>query len=308
MNKIVPSKVLYIKLGQGGEWNENCIEESNCVKIGFVDVDKQLLKNREWSKIKLNYEQKGIPAHIASLYTNQLRVFCETDGKVLWITFYKHKLWWTFAKVDLEITKTNEKVRSCIDKWHDTDINNKTLFTEALSGDLTKVQRFQSTICTVYAENYIVRKINAEESEEVIKTILAKNNLIKAVASIIKILNPYDFELLIDLIFRNFGFQRTSIIGRTQKEKDIELFSPVFNERYLVQIKTASNLKEFIKYAESFTDNLAFDCSFFIVHSPSKDLDMYSSDNDRVILWKVSDISKHVINSGLLDWILDKVV
>jgi len=36
-----------------------------------------------------------------------------------------------------------------------------------------------------------------------------------------------DFELLADLIFTQSGWQRTSVLGKTEKSIDLELLSPV---------------------------------------------------------------------------------
>ena len=42
MNKIKANKVLFIKLGQGGEYEKECIEEKNILKLGYIEVDHEL--------------------------------------------------------------------------------------------------------------------------------------------------------------------------------------------------------------------------------------------------------------------------
>lgn len=55
-----------------------------------------------------------------------------------------------------------------------------------------------------------------------------------------------------DLIFRQAGYLRTNTIGGPQKTKDIELLSPVTNEKILVQVKTSTTQSEIEQYSEYF--------------------------------------------------------
>jgi hypothetical protein len=39
LHKIRPTKVRYIKLGEGGEWEKECIEGNGTLRIGFRDTN-----------------------------------------------------------------------------------------------------------------------------------------------------------------------------------------------------------------------------------------------------------------------------
>lgn len=53
-----------------------------------------------------------------------------------------------------------------------------------------------------------------------------------------------DFETLIDLIFRQAGWQKVGQTGKTQKTLDLELLAPVTGETAIVQIKAQSDLNQ----------------------------------------------------------------
>lgn len=308
MKKINPEHVYFIKLGEGGRWNRECIEEENSVKISFTEFTHEELESRDWEKIREYYRQKGTVPVWVSMYANQIMNFYESSEKILWITFYQQKLWWSFAEQKVHPGKNGEKYRKVIGRWRSKDINGKELFVENLSGNLTKVQGFRSTICNVNEKDYLIKKINAEvlpEVEEVTNDIIS---LKRSLSKLIKKLTPGDFEVLIDLIFRNLGCRRISIIGGPQKTKDIELEAPVTGERYLVQIKSSADLKNFQHYEKKFKEMTDYDRCFFVVHTPKADLKKFDAlSSEKVVLWKMDEISTFSINSGLVDWIVNKV-
>jgi len=99
-----------------------------------------------------------------------------------------------------------------------------------LRGDLLKTQGFRGTICDVKIKEYVINKINGKEPEEVKATVEAMRELESRVATLITKLRWQDFETLIDLIFREAGYNRTSDVGKTQKTFDLDLISPVTGE------------------------------------------------------------------------------
>jgi len=178
-----------------------------------------------------------------------------------------------------------------------------------LSGALTAVQRFQGTICKVREASYVVKKINAEELPEIGAVEKDFGQLARSVGILIKRLGPKDFELLIDLIFRGMGCQRVGVVGGTQKTKDIELFSPVVGERYLVQVKSRTNLKQYQEYQKRFEGIGSYNRYYYVYHTSSdKKLEMYQGggEEDETIIWRLSDISKYTIDAGLLSWLINK--
>ena len=103
-----------------------------------------------------------------------------------------------------------------------------------------------------------------------------RGSLEKAILQIIHGLYWKDFELLVDLIFTSSGWRRTSPLGETQKTLDLTLEAPILAERYGVQVKSQADLKAFKAYAEQAQGWPGFEGFYFVVHSPSPDLEEYA--------------------------------
>ncbi len=307
MKKISPSNVLFIKLGTNGSWNTECIEKEQSLKVGFYEIPHDELQAKNWSFVRDYYKSSKASPQWVSIYTNQLKTFYTADENTLWITFHKGKLWWAFAEMQVYTTIEGAKFRKIIGKWSSSNIKDEELFMENLSGQVLKVQGFRSTICNVYASEYITRKINSEEIKEVKEVVENYAKLQKSLEPMIRKLNPDDFELLVDLIFRDLGYQRVSVIGKLQKTKDIELLARISGERSVVQVKCQSNLKVFEDYVKRFKELTDYDKCYFVVHSPDKNLNEYESSNERIVLWRMPELSKFCINGGLIDWIINKI-
>ncbi|MEB2784712.1 hypothetical protein [Algoriphagus persicinus] len=119
---------------------------------------------------------------------------------------------------------------------------------------------------------------------------------------------PKDFEVFIDLIFRQAGYLRTNSIGGVQKEKDIELIAPVTGERILVQIKSSTTLKQFEVYESHFInikESESYDRFYYVYHSPNE-LDL-NSEMEGLEVWNRKKIAKLAVSSGLVPWILNKI-
>ncbi len=126
------------------------------------------------------------------------------------------------------------------------------------------MQGFRGTICTVKEAKYLVNKINGIEPVEVKEADAALLQLQEKVEAIIRSLTWQDFEMLIDLIFRQAGWQRVSVLGGTMKTLDLELISPITNERYGVQVKAKADLSVFEKYKmEGMNDMQGFTKFYF---------------------------------------------
>lgn len=306
MNFIKPTKIYFIKLGTSGIWDNECLEKDQTIKVGFTEIGHDKCINSDWNFIRNYYKSINTPATWVSIYTNQLKTFYTSDKNTLWITFYKGKLWWAFASEEV-YWDGKSRYRKVIGKWSSTNINGKELYMEELSGQVLRVQNFRSTICEVSASNYLVKKINDEELPDVKKVNDDLKNLEKNLGNLIKKLNPDDFETLVDLVFRGLGCQRVGIIGKQQKTKDIELLAPISNERYAVQVKCAATKKVFDDYVERFEGLSGYAKCYFVVHSPDADLSKLQMDDDsKIVLWRLSEISKFSINAGLIEWIINK--
>ena len=106
-----------------------------------------------------------------------------------------------------------------------------------LNGKLVQVQRYQGTICEYHALDQLLSRLMGIEREEIK---VAKDALVKleeSIQTLIHDLTPKDFEILIDILFREAGLQRVSILGGKQAVLDLDLVSPITGKRFGIQIK-----------------------------------------------------------------------
>lgn len=128
MKKIKPTKTLFIKLGPGGEYEQNCIEKDDNLRLGYEEIDHQLCINKEWDKVSDYYtKNENSTPSVATNHSNQIKKFYEEDENTLWITFYLNKLLWCFSKPEITLHQDNTKTRPVIGKWPDKDINGNVL-------------------------------------------------------------------------------------------------------------------------------------------------------------------------------------
>ncbi len=303
-DKIKPSKAMFIKLGKQGSWAKECFENS-ILKLSYKEVKHEDILADLTGAVSLVYSDK-VPKTISS-YTNQIRHFYESDESVLWITFHDQHLYWCFAEKEVVGLDNGEKEKMVIGHWSHESIEGIPLLVDNLSGNLLKTQGFQGTICNVDDFEYLVRKINGEELPEVIDVKEELKRLESSLAACIQKLMPKDFEVFIDLIFRQAGYLRTNSIGGVQKDKDIELIAPVTGERILVQVKSATNLKQFQDYEARFeriNSSKSYDRFYYVYHSPKLNL---QSNMEKLEVWDLDKVSELAVSSGLVPWILNKI-
>jgi hypothetical protein len=140
---------------------------------------------------------------------------------------------------------------------------------------------------------------------EVVEVEIAMNNLKDKLSHLIKHLQWKDFETLIDLIFRQAGWQRVGVTGKTQKTLDLDLFAPVTGEYAIVQIKSQSDLKKFEECQNKFAEMTNYDKFFYVVHTPTKDLIDFENDTDTK-LYFIDKVTKLTISAGLVEWVIKK--
>lgn len=302
---INPSAAYYIKLGSGGSYEHQCIERDGTLWVGFNDVPHELCVAGEWEQVKALVQRLyNWPSNTAALKANQLRTFCEADETVLWITFYRHKLWWCFGRLGVTILPDKSKVRQTVDGWHDRDIHGRPLEVSRLSGGLVSLQGYRGTLCSVKQFDYLVRKINAERLPLEQAALDARDSLEGTLAQIIRRLTWQDFELLTDLIFRQAGWQRISRLGKTQKTLDLDLYSPIANERYLVQVKSRADQQQFEQFQSQTAGMEVYTRFYFVVHTPAEGLDL-RLETEAHKLWLPEQIGRLVMRYGLIDWVID---
>lgn len=305
MNPIIAKSAYFIKLGEKGEWEEQCILYENTIKLGFNNPLHSVCLIGQWNEVYDYWISQGKTKGKATEMTNQIKVFYEGDEETLWITFFRRRMYWCFAEKEVTQLADGRRIRKVKGKWEYHDIQGIPLTIENLSGRLTKVQGFQGTICSVGAFEYLLRRINHQKLNEVEKAEETLSTLLKDIEPLIQNLTWKDFELLVDLIFTHAGWQRISTLGKTEKSIDLDLISPVTGNRAFVQIKSKSNMAVFEDYIEQYKSMKEFNEMYFVVHTTDKSFNRWQDTPD-IKLWDVKKLSKLVVNSGLINWLIKK--
>ena len=295
----------FIKLGRNGKWEKDCLEKSQTLRLSYDEVPHDLCIRQRWDEVQDFLETIGNDTGAATRHKNQIRLFYEADENSLWITFFGDRLYWCFSKPEIEKLSDDSKTRPAIGGWKSVDINDNPLQKAQLSGALLTVQGFRGTICQVKEHAYLRRKINGIVQPDVEAALIAQAEFEIRIEALIRKLNWKDFELLIDLIFRQAGWQRLSVIGKAEKTIDLDLLYPITNERFLVQIKSSAGQQELETFRIRMSEYQDFSRAYFIVHSPSTKLDV--SEIDDVEVWLLKEVAHRVVLYGLADWVIGKV-
>ena len=130
-----------------------------------------------------------------------------------------------FVKQEIYANPDKTKYKKTYTGWSSKDASGKELLMSNLSGTLLAVQGFRSTICNVNESKYVINKIKAACSNEIKKLEEDFSQLAKSVGALIKKLRWKDFELFVDLIFRDMGCQRVGVVGGPQNHRHRVIFS-----------------------------------------------------------------------------------
>ncbi len=301
-------EIRFIKLGNGGCWEASCIQE-NTIRLGYESDFHQQCINDDWEEVRQYWLQhRKNDEGAATRDISQIRDFYELLETDVWITFYQRKLYWCHAEKNVTELPDGTRIRNVIGAWscHDRSENRSLLAIENIDGRVTKVQGFRGTICRVQLPDYLLRKINGEVQPEVEATKLALNQLKEHVKSLIEGLWWKDFELLIDLIFAKSGWQRISVLGKTEKDIDLDIFSPVTQKRAFVQVKSSTTATEIDRYHESFKEHDQYNEAYLIFHTLQGKTKYIVMPDNRVHIWDLTRVSELVIHAGLIDWLITK--
>ncbi len=312
--RLTANRALYIKLGEGNKWAKPAFE-SNTLRFGFSaishDVALAAVENAEFSSIKNYYEREhGVAPGTATRYSNEIREFYTAGSDVLWITFADGRLWWCFAENEVmpiladDPEATGARYRKVIDHWDSKDLKGATLWTNALRGSLTTTAGFRGTICRVTEFDYLLRRLNGEETHSTKAVRAARLTLIDAVIPLVRGLHWKDFELLVELVMTHGGWRRVSATGGTQQTTDLELELPLTGERALVQVKSRLDQSTAVKVAADLVAAAGGARVFIAYHtSPEK----VTIDEKNVTLIGLETLAEHVVDLGLTTWIMGKV-
>lgn len=300
-------KIRYIKLGDGGKWERYCIEEQQALRLGYESPYHQESLRGEWDTVRNFWlSARNGNEGAASRDLNQIRDFYELSETDIWITFYQRKMYWCHAHKEVHELEDGSRIRGVIGSWSCYDKNGSPLTIENLDGRVTKIQGYRGTICGVELQEYLQRKINGETQPEIQSTKEALIALKENIENLIKGLWWKDFELLIDLIFSQSGWQRISVLGKTEKDIDLDLFSPVTQRRAFVQVKSSTTESQIQSYCDIFNQHHQYDEMYFVFHTFSGKLENLKLGDSRVAVWDISRVADLVINAGLIDWLLEK--
>jgi len=279
------------------------------LRLGFGEVPHALASQGRWGEVKELLVGKNKPRGRPADITRQVKAFYESSEEVLWITFFKRRLWWCFSKRHVTPLPDGPggawRSRPVIGKWRCDDAHGRPLDVDRLSGKLVSVQGFQGTLCAVSELDYLLRKISGETLPEIAVATSARTRLASEIEPLVRHLNWRDFELLVDLIFRQAGWKRVSEVGGPQKTTDLSLQAPITNERYSVQVKSRAGLSE-LKEFEQGLDAEAIGRAYFVVHSPTRDLEQFEPSAEGVKVLRTREIAEWSVKYGLVDWIIDK--
>src|SRR2546423_14155124 len=91
--------------------------------------------------------------------------------------------------------------------------------------------------------------------------------------------------------------------GGPRKGLDIDLISPVSEERVAVQVKSRAGLAEFDAYREGCADMAGRTAYYFVVHSPGPDL-AHAETGGTFRLWLPHGVSPPAVQYGLSELVI----
>jgi hypothetical protein len=305
MKIITFTNAYYLKLGEGGRWEESSIKE-NKMRIGWRNQSLSDINSANWEVIRNQLSATSTNKGVATKDTNALKMICESTFNDIWITFYKNCLWWCRV-LEHQIYQDNISKYRKVEKWDCLDIEGNRLLIIQIPGKIARLQAFRGTCCKVKDSDGLMRLINRQASTEFNTIYKTRENLYKAVESGLGKLHWKDFETLVDLLFRATGWKRISVLGETMKYSDLELEDSINKELYQVQIKSKATIKDFEYYSSNF-DKENYRKLFFVVHTPDAELFQYpQSKSDSVQLVLPKQLAEMIVDLGILDWLLNKI-
>ena len=303
--RVQPTRTRYIKLGEAGGWENECIAKG-IIRIGFGSAQAKrfaLCRAARWDKLAASFVAEGKIQGTATRFANELRLFFEDDGSILWITFVGERLYWGLVTKAPPAQSPDEDGvwRTIRDGWRCTDVNDEALTKDVLSGALTKLAAYRGTSCDVDASDYVLRRIRGQKTPAVERALAASKEMRATALQLMKLLGPRDFELLVDLVFTTSGWRRVGGVGKTQKTLDLDLLLPSTGERAFVQVKSKTTSAELTDYVAKMEDG-PHDRMFYVFHSGKAE-----TDDGRVTVIGPKRLAELVVDAGLVSWLIRKV-
>jgi hypothetical protein len=302
MASATPTAVRYIKLGESGSWFDECIDGG---LLKFADlVPHGVARTGDRNAIRQVYEAAGRKNPNDAV--RELLDFYTLDSECLWITFGRERLWWTFAEAEVTLSADGFRYRRTLTPWRCTDVAGRELRAQDLSTSLTQVGSYRRTICSVAAQDYLLRRINSHTDPLLERLEHFQAGLANTLESALRQLHWRDLELLVDLILSRSGWRRLSSVGGSrQADSDIIMEQLITGERIFVQAKSraqAAILNDYVGRFERYpgVDRLLLACHTWLGRPPE-------IADTRVQVWGGPELAKQVVGAGLVDWVLERL-
>jgi hypothetical protein len=305
--------VRYIKLGAGGAWEEAALSGGTLEWGAYMDP-AGLLAAGAWDEVPAHYAAQGLGKGTATSFTREAREFHTLGADTLWITFARGQLWWAFAEPgvvhrDGGVQPTHAThYRRTIGSWCNTDVTGRPLAMVDISTRLTMLSAYRQTICTVGAEDYLMRVLRAEEDPALAAAKRAHVALEAAVLPLIQGLHQSEFELFTDLLFTRMGWRRVSVLGGTMKDIDLLVELPATGERAAVQVKSAAGQSVLDGCTSAFRASRQANRFFFVTHSAKGALAIKQdgADERAIDLLDGPALAGMTVRHGLTDWLMQR--
>lgn len=304
MTDFSATDVRYIKLGSGGQWEERCLFRDHTIMLGYENPYHSESLAGNWETVRAYWLAHRNDEGAATRDVNQIRDFYEMPESCLWITFHARQLYWCFASSEVTELDDGTRIRRVKGKWSSKSLKSEALYIENLDGRVTKVQGYRGTICSVERSDYLIRKIKGEAQPDVQEAQARYQALLLSLEALIVGLWWKDFELLVDLVFSQSGWQRVSTLGKTEKHIDLDLLFPVTGKRAFVQVKSHATISTLEDSIIAYRSMSQFNEMYFVVHTSDEQVSRYSGESISVI--DVKRLAELVVSAGLVNWLITK--
>lgn len=303
---IAPRAVRYIKLGEGGQWADECLRDG-VARFGAEGARPDrfaLAAQGKWNELHASFLSQGKDQGTSTRWTNEVRAFFEDESDTLWLTFVGSRMYWGFLAPNRPQQHSSKvgAFKEIAGGWSCTDKNGEELRIDRLSGALTKLAAYRGTSCNVRLADYAVNRINGMVAPQVERGLAAYEGAKAAALGLVRLLTWKDFETLVDLIFTASGWRRQGVVGKSQKMLDLDVVLPSTGERALVQIKSQSTHAELADYVSQFEADGSFDKLIYVFHTG----DVTAIERDDVLVIGPEKVAELALDAGLMRWLIEK--
>ena len=301
------TKAFYIKLGRGGEYEVDSINTGK-LRFGWKGQSIDDINAGKWDVIEAQLRAKDGGKRLGPSTSDYKALWnlAQDWPDTVWITFHQSKMWWTRLAPGPVLEDGISKYRITSQPWCDHATGGRVFAVDMIPGKISQLQGFRATLCKVNYLELLQRTLNGTRSPQATAISVAASFLSQLLAEAIKELHWKDFETLVDMVFRNAGWMRVSVLGQQAKGYDLILQEPIIGERYVVQVKSQAGLAELLSTISNFsTDD--FRKLFFVVHSPDDDLSGATDIPKHVEIVTPLRLGELALDAGLVAWIEEKV-